>query len=120
MRLSFAKTKVDVCLLEDNRIFVLDKDKVVAESVFSKDNKTIKKEKKIERLLNQREHMPVKIFPKKTYIPPAEHPWRKSFAKWIKLREEAKKIRGLAYERQIEKNEIWQVSKPLPSSKKLK
>ncbi|GFP27970.1 ISNCY family transposase [Candidatus Hakubella thermalkaliphila] len=62
IRLSFAKARVEVCLLEDNRIFVLHKGKVIAESILSKDSKTIKKEKKIEELLNQREYQP-KILP---------------------------------------------------------
>ena len=112
MRLSFAKAKVDVCLLEDNRIFVVYKNKIIAEATLSKDNKAVKKEKKIEKLLNQREYFPVKTPPRKIYIPPADHPWRKSFTKWIKLREESKKLKRLVYERQIEKSEIGQVSNP--------
>ncbi len=32
IRLSFARTKVDVCLLEDKRIFVLHKGPLIAES----------------------------------------------------------------------------------------
>lgn len=90
IKLSFAKAKVEVCLLEDNRIFVLYKGKVIAESILSKDSKTIKKEKKIEELLNQREYQPVKISlvknepPKKIYTPPPDHPWRKSFGAWYR------------------------------------
>jgi hypothetical protein len=74
IRLSFAKAKVIVCILEDNRIFVVYKDKVIAESKLSKDNKILKKEKEIEDLLNFREYFPQ---PRKIYIPPPGHPWRK-------------------------------------------
>ena len=56
IRLSFAKAAVDVCLLEDNRIFVLYKDKVIAESKLSAHNKVIKKERYIENFLNQRNY----------------------------------------------------------------
>lgn len=76
---TFAKSKVDVCLLEDNRIFVLYKGSVIAESMLSKNNKVILKEKKIEKLLNNREYVfaSVKTKPKRIYKPQAEnHPWR--------------------------------------------
>jgi len=55
-RLSFAKAVVEVCLLEDNRIFVLYKGRVIAESKLSKNNKIIKKERQIEELLDAREY----------------------------------------------------------------
>lgn len=83
---TFAKSKVDVCLFEDNRIFVLYKGIVVAESKLSKSNKIFKEEKKIEALLNNREYVfllqerpPEKVksrLQRATYIPPADHPWR--------------------------------------------
>ncbi len=63
---TFARSKVDVCLLEDNRIFVLYKDSLIAESKLSKNNKVILKEKRIEKLLDTREYMPVLPKPKKT------------------------------------------------------
>ncbi|MFH1684128.1 MAG: hypothetical protein ABIA67_04515, partial [Candidatus Margulisiibacteriota bacterium] len=51
---------------------------IVAESALSKHNKSLKCEKKIEKLLNQREYFPVKNkAPKKAWIPPKNHPWRK-------------------------------------------
>ena len=56
VRLSFAKAVVDVCLLEDNRIFVLYKGKAIAESKLSPKNKIVKKEREIERFLNKREY----------------------------------------------------------------
>lgn len=92
LKLSFAKMKVDVCLLEDNRIFVLYKDTIIVETTLSKDNKAMKKEKKIERLLSQREYLPVKIPSVKVktsrpvYIPPTTHPWRKTIANESKLK----------------------------------
>jgi len=76
---TFAKSKVDVCLLEDNRIFVLYKGSVIAESVLSKNNKILQKEKKAEKLLNNREYIAIsaKSKPKRVYKPPpANHPWR--------------------------------------------
>lgn len=59
MAVSLAKRKVDVCLLDDNRIFVLYKNKVIAESKLFKNNKILKKEKKTEKLLNQRQYISV-------------------------------------------------------------
>jgi hypothetical protein len=56
IRLSFAKAVVEVCLLEDNRIFVLYKDKVIAESRLSGNNKILKKERYIENFLNERKY----------------------------------------------------------------
>ncbi|NQT22592.1 MAG: ISNCY family transposase [Candidatus Omnitrophica bacterium] len=80
---TFAKLKVDVCLLEDKRIIVLYKDHVVAESTLSKNNKIVKKERKIEKILNQREYVfllhenkPKRGNPRPK-IPGKEHPWRK-------------------------------------------
>ena len=73
---TFAKSKVDVCLLEDNRIFVLYKGSVIAESKLSNDNKVIRKDKKIEKLLNDREYVLIKTKSKRTDSKPAEnHPW---------------------------------------------
>ena len=104
IKLSFSKSKVDVCLLEDNRIFVVYKDKIIAESILSKDNKTIKKEKKIEELLNKREYIPIQIHKvRKKYIPPVDHPWRKSFRNWINLRQIKKTKIELEAEKEIEK-----------------
>jgi len=52
----FARRKVDVCILEDNRILILYKGSVIAKSKLSKNNKILKKEHKIEQLLNAREY----------------------------------------------------------------
>jgi hypothetical protein len=56
---SLAKRKVDVCMLDDNRIFVLYKNNLIAESKLSKNNKILKKEKDTEKLLNQRQYVSV-------------------------------------------------------------
>ena len=74
IHLSFAKRKVDVCILEDNRIIILYKGSIICESRLSKNNKVSKQEKKVENLLNLRDYFDV---PRKTYIPPKDHPWRK-------------------------------------------
>ncbi len=75
IHLSFAKRKVTVCLLEDNRIYALYKDKVIAESRLSKNNKVIKKEKTIEKLLNTREYINLGI--RRAHKPTNDHIWRK-------------------------------------------
>lgn len=78
---TFAKRKVDVCLLEDNRIFVLYKDTIIAESTLSKNNKALKKDKEIEKLLSSREYSSVSKIDKKLqrtiYHPPQNHKWRR-------------------------------------------
>lgn len=76
LKRTFAKLKVDVCLLEDNRIFVLYKGSIIAESMLSKNNKILQKEKKIEKLLNNREYISIPAKPKRVYKPQASnHPW---------------------------------------------
>jgi hypothetical protein len=76
MHLSFAKRKVDVCLLEDNRIYALYHDKVIAESKLSKSNKIIKKDKETEELLNAREYANVGL--RRSHKPMKDHPWKKA------------------------------------------
>lgn len=75
---TFAKSKVDVCLLEDNQIFVVYRDSTVAESQLSEKNKLLQKEKRIEKFLNSREYIPLVINTKakRIYKPqPPDHPW---------------------------------------------
>lgn len=72
--LSFAGRKVIVCILEDNRIFVLYKNNIICTSKLSKNNKILKKTKKLEKILDLSEYFDVS---KKKYIPPKDHPWRK-------------------------------------------
>lgn len=76
MKRTFAKSKVDLCLLEDRRIFVLYKGSVIAESNLSKDNKLLQKESKIEKLLDNREYVFTLIKPKRRGCKPSpDHPW---------------------------------------------
>lgn len=76
IRLSFAKARVDVCLLEDKRIFVLYQGNMVAESTLSKNNKVIQKEKKVEKLLNKRKYAMMLVNPKRVYCKPdRDNPW---------------------------------------------
>jgi hypothetical protein len=87
IHLSFARRKVDVCTLENKRIFVLYKDSIICESKLSKSNKIHKKEKQIETLLNNREYAfdvkktPAALFiisrVKNKHVPSPDHPWRK-------------------------------------------
>jgi len=73
---TFANLKVDVCLLEDKRIFVLYKGNVVAEAKLSKNNKVIQKEKKVEKLLNERKYALMLVKPKRVYPKPdRDNPW---------------------------------------------
>jgi len=72
--LSFAGRKVNVCILEDSRIFVLYKNNVICSSKLSKNNKIFTRTKKIEKILDLSEYFEV---PKKKHIPPKDHPWRK-------------------------------------------
>jgi hypothetical protein len=55
-RLSFAKCVVDVCLLEDNRIYILYQGKLIHTTKLSKRNKVYKVKKQIEDFLSQREY----------------------------------------------------------------
>ena len=78
---TFARLKVDVCLFENNKIVVLYKGSVIAESILSKDNKIIVKERKTEKLLNNREYLftlaKTKSKPIYKHKPAApDHPWR--------------------------------------------
>lgn len=81
LKLSFSKSIVSVCLLPDNRIFVLYKNNIILQSSLSQNTN----ESKIEDLLNKRDYLvndsikPSKSHIKKTYIPPKNHPWRKPF-----------------------------------------
>jgi len=76
IKLSFTRKKVDVCLLEDKRIFVLYKSLVIAQSVLSKNNKITQEEKKIEKFLDKREYLPLQVKPKRIYDKPDKnHPW---------------------------------------------
>jgi hypothetical protein len=59
-KLSLARSKVDVCLLEDKRLFILYKGIIVAQSLFSAESKVAKKEANIEALLSQREYTSVR------------------------------------------------------------
>jgi hypothetical protein len=82
LRLSFTKARVDVCLLEDKRIYVLYKGKLIAQSKLSKSNKVIKKDKEIEEFLNHREYVPLfRKSPKannfRPKIPAKDHIWRR-------------------------------------------
>ena len=87
VRLTFAKAKVDTCLLEDNRIYVLYKGQVIAESKLSKNNKVIKKDKQIEEFLNQREYSSLIPKPRgnpRPTIPGDDHPWKRKFINILK------------------------------------
>lgn len=88
LHLSFSGRKVDVCILKDNRLLVLYKGNIVCRSKLSRNNKILKKEKKIEKILDLREYT---TKPKKKYIPPPDHPWRNfKFGKFSKYFDSAK------------------------------
>jgi len=79
MKRTFAKLRVDACLLEDKQIFVLYNNQIIARSKLSRNNKIFKKDKIIEELLNQRDYVP-KVnnkLRKNIYHPDVTHPWKK-------------------------------------------
>lgn len=82
-KLSLAKHKVTVCISSNNEITVLYNNCEIKKDKLSEENETIKREQKIEEILNQREYLQEKKSKtKSTYIPPINHPWKKySFQK---------------------------------------
>ncbi len=75
LKRTFAKLKVDVCLMEDKRMFVLYKGNIMAHSHISKNNKIAQKENRIEKILNNREYA-FTIQRSKAHKPAANNPWR--------------------------------------------
>jgi len=55
-RISFAKCSVDVCLLEDDRIYILYQNQIVHTTKLTKSNNCAKIERKVEKFLNKREY----------------------------------------------------------------
>lgn len=90
IHLSFARRKVDVCLLEDKRIYVLYHDKVIAESELSKSNKIIKKDKEAEELLSSREYADVGL--RRAHKPIKDHPWHTAILATCLQRTQLQKI----------------------------
>lgn len=90
IRLSFSKAKVDICLLEDKRVCVLYKGKIVAESKLSKDNKVIKKDKEAEEFLSSREY--INAGSKRAHKPAHDHPWHKAILATYRQRTQLQKI----------------------------
>jgi len=94
--LSFAGRKVDACILENKNILVLYRNTVICKTRLSKNNKFIKKEKNIEKILDLSQYFHV---PKKKNIPPPDHPWRNFiFGKGVPLKH-PKKTNILAEEK---------------------
>lgn len=104
-KLNLARRKVDVCLLEDNRVFILYEGKVVASSILSEEGKALQHEKKQKETLNKRIYIPLQLRRKQKpiYTPPANHPWRKKIENSIKLHRERKTIVERNAEKEIEK-----------------
>ena len=69
-----AHRKVEVGILEDNRILLLFNHKLIGEAKLSQHQKQYKKQQKKESMLNLRTYFTTA---KKNYIPPPDHPWRK-------------------------------------------
>lgn len=55
---SFAKRKVEVCITEHNRIFVIFNNKIIARNLLPNDNPTVKKQRRIQSIINQRRYIP--------------------------------------------------------------
>jgi len=71
---SLANRKIEVCILEDNRVLLLLNQKLIGEATLATDGKRYKKEQTIKNTFNLRTYF---VPTKKTYIPPPDHPWRK-------------------------------------------
>lgn len=56
IRISFARARVEVCILEDRHVYVLYKGSIIAESKLSKNRRISRRERQIETLLNAREY----------------------------------------------------------------
>lgn len=104
-KLNLARRKVDVCLLEDNRVFILYEGKVIASSILSEEGKALQHEKKQKEILNKRMYIPLQLRSKQKpiYTPPANHPWRKKIENSIKLHRARKTIVERNAEKEIEK-----------------
>ncbi|MCD5401382.1 hypothetical protein LR013_02150 [candidate division NPL-UPA2 bacterium] len=61
IRLSFAKAKVDVCLLENKDVLVLYENAIIAKTKLSKNNKFIKKQQLEQQILGAKIYEPVGI-----------------------------------------------------------
>lgn len=87
-KLNLVRRKVDVCLLENNRIFILYGEKVLAQSILSEENKTLQREKKIKEILDKRVYILLQLRRKQkpVYTPPLNHPWRKIQAKEFEMK----------------------------------
>jgi len=80
--LAYAQKTVEVCLLEDNRVYVVYHGTIITEDKLNPDNQIFRKEKAAERLLNKRiepaHDTKVRkrpIYPKPRPAP--NHPWRR-------------------------------------------
>lgn len=104
-KLNLTRRRVEVCLLEDNKVFVLYEGKVIAQTALSKDNQNLGKETKIEDLLNKRQYVIIqpKKKPKTVHVPSLNHPWRRAMAKHLQLKQR-KQIRAeIKAQKEIEK-----------------
>jgi hypothetical protein len=81
IQLCFTQKKVDVCVLEDQRIFVVYNNQVIAESRVSPEQHRLNQAVTAAKLLAQRTSEPVqpRLRLRVRKPPPANHPWRKSF-----------------------------------------
>lgn len=61
IRLSFAKAKVNVCLLEHRNLLIVYKNTIIARAKLSKNNKSIKKEHLKQKILGAKIYVPVGV-----------------------------------------------------------
>jgi hypothetical protein len=88
-KLNLAGKRVEVCLLEDSRVFVLYEGKVIVSTTLSRDNQEIERETRIQEILNKRQYVIVqsKNKSKTLYVPSSNHPWRRAIAKHVQLKQ---------------------------------
>jgi hypothetical protein len=81
--LAYAQKTVEVCILEDHRIYVVYHDEIIAEDKLKPNNPILRKEKTAERLLNKRiepTNNNLKVRKRPIYPPlrpTANHPWKR-------------------------------------------
>jgi len=90
IRLSFSRARVEVYLMEDKRVYVLYKGKIIAETKLSKNNKVIKKDKEAEEFLNAREY--INVGAKRAHKPIKDHPWKKAILAVCRQRTQLQEI----------------------------
>lgn len=102
-KLSFVKKKVDVCLLEDKRIFVMYENRIIAQTMVSENNEELQEKTKIKNLLEQRNYIAVPVRkPRRINTPSVNHPWKNAIARAVKRKQIKQTLAELKAQKEIE------------------